>query len=111
MVTCTFSHFEALAKGEANNFFPVVLKPELVEKCGFVENKKYPLLPQAREFSLTLPIPGENKNELFAYIKNNGECFGRTTSNGHPSSVNFYQLHQLQNIYFTLTGNELNVKL
>ncbi len=111
MVSCEFLHFDALAKGEANLFFPVVLKPELAEKCGFVENKKYPLLPQAREFGLALPVPGANKNEVFIYMKNNGECFGRTTSNAVATSVNFYNLHQLQNIYFALTGKELEVKL
>ncbi len=111
MVSCGFLHFDALAKGEANLFFPVVLKPELAEKCGFVENRKYPLLPQAREFSLALPIPGANNNQLFIYLKNNGECFGRSTVNAVATSVNFYNLHQLQNIYFALTGNELEVKL
>ena len=110
MVKCTFAHFDLLAKDGGKDFYPVVLKAELLEKCGFIENKDYPLLPQAREFILALPVIGSNKNELFAYIKNNQECFGRATVNGLPASNNFYHLHQLQNVYFALTGTELAVK-
>jgi hypothetical protein len=89
----------------------VVLKAEILEKCGFVENKDYPLLPDAREFILVLPIIGNNKNEIRAYIKNNKECFGRVTVNNLPVSNNFYHLHQLQNVYFALTSEELKVNL
>jgi hypothetical protein len=108
MVPCTYEHFDLLSKGETKALYPVVLKPELLEKFGFIENKDYPLAPGAREFILTLPINGNNKNEIFAYIKSNGECFGRAAVNGLPASNNFYHLHQLQNLYYTLTGEELS---
>jgi hypothetical protein len=108
MVTCNFEHFDMLSKGDAKAIYPVVLKAELLEKYGFKENKDYPLAPSAREFILTLPINGNNKNEIFAYIKSNGECFGRATVNGLPASNNFYHLHQLQNLYYFLTGEELS---
>lgn len=107
MVRCTFEHFDLLAKGEAKMLYPVILKAELLEKWGFRENKDYPLAPGAREFILTLPVIGSNKNEVFAYVKSNGECFGRASVNGLPASNNFYHLHQLQNLYFALTGEEL----
>lgn len=108
---CTFQHFELLSKGESKDLFPVILKAELLEKCGFSENKDYPLLPSAREFKLVLPVIGNHQNEIYAYIKNNKECFGRATLNGLPVSNNFYHLHQLQNLYFALTGEELNIKM
>jgi hypothetical protein len=111
MVPCSYSHFDLLAKGENKDLHPVLLKVELLEKCGFIENKKYALLPDAREFILALPVPGNNKNEIAAYIKNNKECFGRAMVNNLPVSANFYQLHQLQNLYFSLTGQELAIKL
>jgi hypothetical protein len=66
---CTYQHFELLSKGESKDLFPVVLKAELLGKCGFIENKDYPLLPSAREFKLVLPVIGNNQNEIFAYIK------------------------------------------
>lgn len=110
MLACSFAHFELLGKGDAPSFFPVVLKPELLQKCGFTENKNYPLLPQAREFILTLPVIGNHKNEVYGYVKNNGECFVRATVNGAVASNNFFHLHQLQNLFFTLTDKELEIK-
>jgi len=106
-----FQHFEALGKGEIASFFPVVLKPELFLKCGFIENPDYPLLPQAREFKLALPVQGENKNEIVGYSKSNNECFARAIVNGAVASNNLHHLHQLQNLYFALVGTELEMKL
>lgn len=83
----------------------------MLEKSGFKENKEYPLLPHAKEFILVLPVIGKNKNEIRAYIKNNKECFGRATVNDLPVSNNLYYLHQLQNLYFALTGEELVVTI
>ena len=108
---CTYQHFDLLAKGQNKDFFPVVLKAEILEKCGFIENKNYPLLPEAREFKLVLPVIGSHQNEIYAYIKTNKECFGRATLNNLPISNNFYHLHQLQNLYFTLTGQELAITI
>jgi hypothetical protein len=110
-VSCAFQHFELLQNGNAKDIYPVTLKAEILEKGGFLENKDYPLLPDAREFILVLPVIGNNKNEIRAYIKNNKECFGRAVVNGLPVSNNFYHLHQLQNLYFALTNEELNVKI
>ena len=106
--SCNYQHFELLSKGE-KDLFPVVLKAEILEKAGFIENKDCPLLPDAKEFKLVLPVIGNNKNEILAYIKNNKECFGRAVVNGLTASNNFYHLHQLQNLFYALTGEEINV--
>jgi hypothetical protein len=108
---CTYQHFDLLAKGQGKELFPVVLKAETLERCGFIENKSYPLLPEAREFRMVLPVIGNHQNEIYAYIKTNNECFGRATFNSLPISNNFYHLHQLQNLYFSLTGQEMEVRL
>lgn len=110
-VKCTHQHFELLKDGNAKDIFPVTLKAEILEKCGFAENKKYALLPDAREFILVLPVIGNANNEIRAYIKNNKECFARVVLNNLPVSNNFYNLHQLQNVYFSLTNEELKVSL
>ena len=110
-VSYNVSHVELVIKGELKDLFPLVLKPELLEKAGFVENKDYPLLPDAREFRLVLPVIGSQQNEICAYVKNNKECFGRAVVNGFPASNNFYNLHQLQNLYFSITGEELAILL
>ena len=110
-VRCTFQHFEMLSKGLAKDVFPIALKPEILQKCGFIENKKYHLLPDAREFVLTLPVMGNNKNEIYAYINSNKESYARATINDLVISNNFYYLHQLQNLYHALLGKELEVTL
>jgi len=106
-VSLDFNHFEILSKGQHALFFPVVLKPEILEEYGFKENKDYPLAPQAREYKLTLPLPGKEQYELVAYIKSNGESFARAALGNLPASTNLYHLHQLQNLHFALTGTEL----
>lgn len=110
-VPCTFQHFELMAKDGGKDLFPVVLSPAILEKYGFVENKKYALLPESREFILVLPVMGSGDIEIRAYVKANKECFGRAMMNNLPLSNNFFQLHQLQNLYQALTGKELEVKI
>jgi hypothetical protein len=110
-VRCTTEHFALLAKGGEKDLFPVVLSPPLLEKCGFAENNKYALLPESREFVLVVPVMGSGAVEIRAYVKNNKECFGRVMMAGVPVSNNFHHLHQLQNIYCSLTGNELELML
>jgi len=111
LVKCSYQHFELLKAGNTKDLFPVTLKAEILEKSGFIENKKYPLLPEAREFVLALPIIGNANNEIRAYVKNNKECFARVTLNNLPVSNNFYNVHQLQNVYFALTSEELKLSL
>jgi hypothetical protein len=108
-VKCTFEHFALLAKGSAKDMFPVALKTDILDKCGFIENKKYYQHPEVREFVLTLPVMGNNKNEVSIYIAK--ETYGRATVNDLVISNNFYFLHQLQNLYYTLVGRELEVIL
>lgn len=110
-VPCTYQHFEAMAKDGGKDLFPVLLSPANLEKSGFIENKKYALLPESREFILVLPVMGSAEMEIRAYVKSNKECFARLMMNTVPLSNNFYHLHQLQNIYFSVTGQELEVRL
>ena len=109
-VPVDFSHFESMAKGDVASFFPLLLKPEWFEKCGFIENKKYALYPEAREFVLVLPVQGNNKNEVYGYMKNNKECFARATVNDLPVSGNVFNVHGLQNLYYGLTGKEMAIR-
>jgi hypothetical protein len=110
-VPLQLSHFSLMEKEGASQFFPVALKPEWLTRSGFSENKDYALLPSAREFVLLLALPGQVKQEIRAYEKNNKECFGRFMVDGQAASQNFHFLHQLQNIFYALTGLELTVSL
>ncbi len=110
-VKCTYQHFELLAKGLVKDIFPIALKPDILQKCGFIENKKYYLLPDAREFTLALPVMGNNKNDIYGYINSNKESYARAMVNDMIISNNFYHVHQLQNIYYALTGKEIDLTL
>ena len=111
MVRCGLAHFKMFAEGNTKDFFPVVLTPELFIKAGFVENKDYPLLPDAREFKLMIPVLTDNDTEIQAYVKNNKECFARVSVNKFIASNPVYNLHQLQNLYYSLTGKEMDLNI
>src|SRR5688500_14835691 len=87
-IACNFDHFQQIAMGNVALFFPVVLKPEVLEQCGFIENKDYPLAPQAREYRLELPVPCAQQVQVAAYIKSNGESFARAVMSNLPVSGN-----------------------
>ena len=110
-VKVTFQHFELLGKGLAKDMFPIALKPDTLKKIGFLENEKYFQYPEAREFVLTLPVMGKNKNEICAYINSKNESYARAVVNDVIITNNFYNLHQLQNVYYALVGTELEVTI
>jgi hypothetical protein len=110
-VKCTLQHFELLAKGGAKDMFPIALKAEILEKCGFIENKKYYQLPEGREFILTLPVIGTNNNQVNAYINSKNESYARATVNDLVITNHIYHLHQLQNLYYAFVGKELELTL
>ena len=108
---CNWSHFELMAGGRVQDLFPVVLQALYLEKCGFVENMKYPLLPAARQFILVLPVGSSGDHEVHAFVKNNKECFARLMVNNIPSSNPIYHIHQLQNLYYSMVGKEMEFSL
>jgi hypothetical protein len=110
-VKCSFQHFELLAKGLAKEMFPVVLKQDILAKSGFIENPSYYLLPDAKQFILILPVMGNSKNEIHAFLNSNKECFARAMVNDLVVTNHFYNLHQLQNVYYSLVGTELEIIL
>ena len=108
-VKCNFQHFELLSKGLVKEVFPIALKVDVLKKCGFIENEKYYQLPDVKEFILTLPVKGINKNEIRAYVAANSEPYARATVNELIITNNIHHLHQLQNLYYALTSTDLEV--
>jgi hypothetical protein len=76
---------------------PIPLTPEILEKCGFVIIEQGRLCVWFEDFELCQL--NSDKNKLGLYW-----C-------EHYTGVSIEYLHQLQNIYFALTGEELNIKL
>jgi hypothetical protein len=82
---------------ELSNCQPIPLTPEILEKCGFER--------------LTHKTEGGYKSSIYSY---RGKYSFTVFFDDGKLSVSFWQgnekqyLHQLQNLYFALTGEELN---
>lgn len=78
-------------------FNPIHLTPEILVKCGFEKDEwNWFMLENETMFSIGFG------NELFISI-NDDEYV--------QSYYDYKYLHQLQNLYFSLTGEELNIQL
>jgi hypothetical protein len=80
--------------GGAHLYKPIVLTPEILEKAGFM--KVYAVW-DGRDID-------HRKDRLFIWGHNG--C-----TDGHTVDFPCKFLHQLQNLYFALTGTELNINL
>lgn len=84
--------------------FPIPLTPEILERCGFEKGfGEYALIQDS--YPLRFREEGEKYILSFHYFGSNGE------SNEEEIICEFKYLHQLQNLYFALTGQELEVNL
>jgi len=86
--------FYSTAKG-------IELTPEILEKCGFVKEEK-----DTRRIDIPSAKYQVYGNGHFTFNSIHGWWF-----NGKQLDVQPQYLHQLQNLYFALTGTELKVKL
>jgi len=78
---------------------PIPLTPEILETCG--AKKNYFNNPEF-DLGLNSCIDLVYEDGLIKISANNGE---------YKSETNITYLHQLQNLYFALTGEELKVEL
>lgn len=82
-----------------NEIFPIPLSPEILEKCGF---SKTSYEEQSWQIS-------QSENGIvFCEDDKNGYC---EVVLDFYSQVRVRYLHQLQNLYYALTGTELNINL
>ncbi len=80
-------------------FQPIPLTPEILEKCGFEKDE--------HDFELKINFEARLK---WSAEDNPAKEVTLWLHNDYPAQSIFY-LHQLQNLYFALTGEELEVKL
>lgn len=83
---------------EVEEFVPIPLTEDLLLKCGF---KKINHISGYSFFSMERKKSGVNIDIYEAY----------STIGGNTSVPHIQFLHQLQNLYFALTGKELEVTL
>lgn len=91
-ITC--NHNDDITNGEAfKHITPIPLTPEILEKAGF-ENG----CPYSKEYGHTAP------KEAFFF---ENDYYPNEMSNGRSIGTEIKYMHQLQNLYFALTGEEL----
>jgi hypothetical protein len=101
-------HFEWMVEVEdhPDRFHPITLTEELLLKCGFEKDDGV-----QQDWSLVLEISGMRR---IIFYKGDCTCLSIQQTNNpmidFPSSV-CTTVHQLQNLYFALTGEELNIEL
>lgn len=84
---------------------PIAITPEWLERCGFVkkENKT-----QIDGIEMTFHI---NESTYFSSCGGiDGGLYILCLCRGNYFANNLQHLHQLQNLYFALTGEELTIK-
>jgi hypothetical protein len=78
---------------------PIPLTPELLEKCGFEEEYKSEFT--IKHTNTKMPQFGYDWNKTFGWrVRYYGEHFNHVK-----------YLHQLQNLFYSLTGQELQIEL
>jgi hypothetical protein len=90
---------------------PISLSPEILEKCGFemVEEEYEPSVGDAigRLFYNNMSIIQQKDSGKFHLLLDGGPDSHEYGFTG----IEVRSIHQLQNLYFSLTGEELTVKL
>jgi len=93
--------------GDEDYFLPIPLTPEILEKCGFVKNKVQNDCIELGGIDFHLELMWGKENYYYPMLTQTPQgCEERTVFLNRINS-----LHQLQNLYFALTGQELEVKL
>lgn len=84
---------------------PIVLTEEMLLKCGFTSNDNWWFYFNIYPYSYLVIAPKEKCGEIALRLPDNKREYKIN------EFTNFDSLHQLQNIYFVLTGKELEVEL
>lgn len=79
---------------------PIPLTPELLERCGFEPYEKVGLMHKGDNFIGLLYL---NRKMYINTLT--------ATDSYNNIEIGCYYLHQLQNLYYVLTGEELNIQL
>ena len=103
-IRCIYGN--ALLVSKYENLKPIVLSPEILEKCGFELNRNNELSIEINDIASHLELM--RGVDGFYY-----PSFTQTPQGDEERTVYFNRinsLHQLQNLYFSLCGEELTYK-
>lgn len=94
---------------EYKNVQPIALTEEILLKCGFVDGSQG-YRATGHNFAFSKDVNSQCKIDLYQgdHYHEASQTYGWHIGY-YPNMI--YYLHQLQNLYFALTGEELNVNL
>jgi len=99
MVIVDLNHLKHIQEGNKYGYEPIPLTAEWLERCGFEKN-----CDEWSNYS-------EDKNvEKSICLDQDDDEIYYSAGEGVRLSVNIEYVHQLQNLYFALTGEELTIK-
>ena len=108
----TFEGNNSLIEGRISYFDPIPLTPELLEKCGFKYTSNH-VYEYKDDENILFDEPTDwnnTKNYPIGIAGISTTIFGMYVTNGEVIIRCLY-LHQLQNMYYSITGEELEAKL
>lgn len=82
----------------ASNYAPIAITPEILRKCGFTFHTYFKLWQKEKPFSGTGPDMELDQDYWVVDFTH------------HRIGVSLTSLHQLQNLYFSLKGKELQIE-
>lgn len=112
-IQVTVDVLKEVERSEAD-YGPIPITQELLKKCGFRKDEGFDFPDLGMQYILDLPVKGECRNEIFFFFSAPGlkdVSFGEYTVNSAHGSNNIYHLHQLQNLFYCITGQELELHL
>ena len=102
----SLEHFDLLKQADLDEIVkePVLITEEVLLKCGF-ENKSGSFVPTF--------ICKQRRDLLVQVLPDMGSCIFRIEIGmGYPTFVRYVDyLHELQNLFYAITGEELDIKL
>lgn len=104
---------DGVRKGEwypVDKLKPILLTPKVLKTCGFDVKKSTPAYPEA----MYVEINSNSGNFFRLYVSDTNDCptiHLKASSDWFPRLAEIRYLHQLQNLFFALTGGELIINL
>lgn len=100
----SYNHIRIATINKNNSYHPIFLTPEILEKAGFVKNNPLPKISGYVDY--------RHGNMVCSPISSGIEveyCGLDIEERTYITKIK--HLHSLQNLYFALTGTELNINL
>jgi len=93
----------------AEDYEPVLLSEDILKKCGFTLTKDENIAGELYELEISLLVNSANDCRFVCIISN--EVVAAYMVNYAWASKSFSYVHELQNLYQSLTGQELQINL